>query len=97
MAPTEMTYTALARVAAGEGDGARAEGLVRIAAAAACPCHACDSRASIVDRGHASSRAVSQAAHLQPGVAVLLRRQRHPTGAPRMTMPAQQTLWRSET
>jgi hypothetical protein len=30
--PTEMTYTAMARVAAGEGDGARAESLVRMGA-----------------------------------------------------------------
>ena len=29
MTPTEMTFTAMARVAAGEGDGARAESLVR--------------------------------------------------------------------
>ena len=28
--PTEMTFTAMARIAAGEGDGARAESLVRM-------------------------------------------------------------------
>ena len=39
--PTEMTFTAMARVAAGEGDGARAESLVRMCHPFACFCADC--------------------------------------------------------